>query len=128
MGSYKIYRGRALQVALQEVTLPVQVYYVAVDQPEVATMAALADLMALTPHLAVMTQQDPGAPADRVIVQAANGRELVFAGPPLGAELAALFSAIVVAGRGDSGLAAATRQALAHLSKPVHIEVFTTPT
>jgi hypothetical protein len=53
---------------------------------------------------------------------------LIFTGAPVGTELAALVSAIVVAGRGDSGLAPATRQALAGLRQPVHLEVFTTPT
>jgi hypothetical protein len=62
------------------------------------------------------------------MVRSQARRELVFVGAPLGLELAALVSAIIVAGRGDSGLLPKTRQALACLQVPVHLEVFTTPT
>jgi alkyl hydroperoxide reductase subunit AhpF len=82
----------------------------------------------LTPYLSVDTRLEPAAEADRVIVRGGSGSELVFVGAPLGTELPALVSAIVVAGRGDSGLASQTRQALANLRRPVHLEVFTTPT
>jgi alkyl hydroperoxide reductase subunit AhpF len=124
----KIYQGQALQATLAEITAPVQVTYTALDQAEPDTMAALADLKALTPHLSVRVGQDSNAEADRLVVQAENGRELVFVGAPIGMGLAALVAAIVVAGRGQSGLAAETRQALVNLPTPVHLEVFTTPT
>ncbi len=124
----KIYQGQALQAALAEITSPVQVTYTALDQPEPDTMAALADLKALTPYLSVRVDQDSSIEADRLVVQAEDGREFVFEGAPMGMELAALVAAIVVAGRGQSGLAAETRQALINLSAPVHMEVFTTPT
>jgi hypothetical protein len=75
-----------------------------------------------------MVQAPSEALADRVTVQGAAPQELVFAGPPAGTELAALVSAIVVAGRGDSGLSPHIRQSLAELSQAVHLEVFTTPT
>jgi alkyl hydroperoxide reductase subunit AhpF len=124
----KIYQGQALQAALSEMVSPVQVNYTVLDQPEPDLLAALTDLKALTPHLLTSLSQDSSAEAERLVVQAENGRELVFVGAPLGLELAALVSAIVVAGRGDSGLAPATRQALAVLQTPLHLEVFTTPT
>ncbi len=124
----KIYQGQALQAALAEITSPVQVIYTALDQPELDTMAALADLKALTPYLLVRVSQDSNVEADRLVVRAEDGRELVFVGAPIGMELAALVAAIVVAGRGQSGLAAETRQALVNLPAPVHVEVFTTPT
>lgn len=129
MSILKIYQGQALQQALQEIIAPVEVIYFAIDQPEPDTLAALSDLMALTAHLSVTTQSaDPHAPADRVIVRSQAGRELVFAGAPIGLELAALVSAIIIVGREDSGLLPETRQALARLRIPVHLEVFTTPT
>ncbi len=124
----KIYQGHALRQALDEICAPVRVLYTTPDQPERDTLAALADLQALTPHLAVEVIRDAAARADRLVVQAENGRELVFVGAPIGLELAALIAAIIVAGRGQSGLAAETRQALAEVSDPVHLEVFTTPT
>jgi alkyl hydroperoxide reductase subunit AhpF len=124
----KIYQGQTLQAALSQMILPVQVIYTALDQPEPDTLKALADLEALTSYLSVKLNQDPTLEADRLLVRAENGRELVFWGAPLGLELAALFSAVIVAGRGQSGLALATRQALARLTAPVHLQVFTTPT
>lgn len=124
----KIYQGQALQAALAEITSPVRVTYTALDQPEPDTMAALADLKALTPYLSVRVDQDSSVEADRLVVRAEAGRELVFVGAPIGMELAALVAAIVVAGRGQSGLAPETRQALVNLPTPVHLEVFTTPT
>jgi alkyl hydroperoxide reductase subunit AhpF len=128
MSILKIYQGRALQAALAEIVRPVQVNYFALDQPESATVQAVADLIKLTPYLSVNTQQEPAAEADRIIIRDAEGRELVFVGPPVGNELAALVSAIIVAGRGKSGLLPATRRALTNIHRPMHLAVFTTPT
>lgn len=128
MSILKIYQGRALQQTLAEIVRPVQVTYVAFDQPEPDTLEALADLIKLTPHLSVKTRQALAAEADRVMVQGKGGPELIFVGAPLGTELAALVSAIVVVGRGDSGLFPQTRQTLANLRRPTRLDVFTTPT
>ncbi len=124
----KIYEGQALKAALNEIASPMRVTYLALDEPQPDTIIALDDLAALTPHLSVTVKPDPTAEADRVIVQGEQGAALAFVGAPVGTELAALVSAIVVAGRGQSGLAPETRQALAELTRPVHMEVFTTPT
>jgi alkyl hydroperoxide reductase subunit AhpF len=128
MSILKIYRSHALQQTLDEITHPVQVVYRVVDEPQPDTLAALDDLLALTPHLSVSTQPAPTAVADRLVVRGPKGPELIFTGAPVGTELAALVSAIVVAGRGDSGLLPQTRQVLAQLPAPVRLEVFTTPT
>ena len=124
----KIYQGQALQAALSEITAPVRVIYTALDQPEPDTLAALADLEALTPYLVFRMSQDAALEADRLVVQGENDRELIFVGAPIGMELAALISAIIVAGRGKSGLAQETRMALANLLAPVRLQLFTTPT
>lgn len=129
MSLLKIYQGQALQQALQEIKSPVEVIYLAIDQPEPDTLSALSDLAALTKYLTVTTKPAGfNAPADRVIVCSSSGRELVFVGAPLGLELAALVSAIIVSGREGSGLLPQTQQALVHLRTPIHLEVFTTPT
>ena len=128
MSLLKIYQGRALQAALQEIVSPVQVDYMTLDRPEPDLLAALDDLKDLTPHLLTSVKQDSTLEVDRLVVHAENGRELIFVGAPLGLELSALVSAIVVAGRNDSGLSPETREALADLPAPVHLEVFTTPT
>jgi alkyl hydroperoxide reductase subunit AhpF len=113
---------------LQEIISPVQVDYMTPDQPEPDLLGALADLKTLTPHLLTRVKQDSTLEVDRLVVQGENSRELIFVGAPLGLELAALISAIVVAGRNDSGLSPETRETLADLPAPVHLEVFTTPT
>ncbi|NJN96911.1 MAG: hypothetical protein HC875_23820 [Anaerolineales bacterium] len=129
MSLLKIYQGQALRQALAEIKSPVEAIYFALEQPEPDTLAALSELAALTPHLSVTTQSAPsGAAADRLVVRSHSGRELVFVGAPLGLELAALVSAIIISGRADSGLLPATRQALAQLQTPLKLEIFTTPT
>lgn len=128
MSILKIYGGRALHGALAEIARPVQVTYRAIDQPEPDTEQALADLMSLTPYLSVDLQPELFGQVDRLTVRAEVGGELIFVGPPVGTELAALVSAIIVVGRGSSGLSVATRQTLAALPRPVHLVVFTTPT
>lgn len=49
-------------------------------------------------------------------------------GLPSGYEFGTLIEAIVDVSSGDSGLSAATREALALVTKPVHVQVFSTPT
>jgi hypothetical protein len=129
MSILRIYQGRALEAVLAEINGPVTVTYLGLEAPEPETMAALAELQKLTPYLAVQrSPAGPEAEADQVMVQGQAGLALVFIGPPIGTELASLVSAIVVAGRGDSGLRAETRQVLAALAGPIHLEVFTSPT
>ena len=49
-------------------------------------------------------------------------------GLPSGYEFGTLVDAILDVSRGDSGLAEETRQGLAALTAPVHVQVFSTPT
>ena len=49
-------------------------------------------------------------------------------GLPSGYEFGTLIEAIVDVSSGDSGLSAPTREALAALTSPVHLQVFSTPT
>ncbi|HYF91584.1 MAG TPA: hypothetical protein VD969_05025 [Symbiobacteriaceae bacterium] len=51
-----------------------------------------------------------------------------FFGIPSGYEFSALIEDIVDLSRGTTKLTAASREALAALTRPVHIQVFTTPT
>jgi alkyl hydroperoxide reductase subunit AhpF len=128
MSLLKIYGGRALDAALAEIVGPVQVIYEVADRPEPDTVQALTDLTNLTPNLSVDLQQQPFGQVDRLLVLAESGAALIFVGAPMGTELAALISAIIVVGRGTSGLTDATRQLLAALPGPLHLTVFTTPT
>jgi alkyl hydroperoxide reductase subunit AhpF len=49
-------------------------------------------------------------------------------GMPSGYEFGSLVDAILLVSSGDSGLSAPTRAALAAIDKPVHLQVFSTPT
>ncbi len=51
-----------------------------------------------------------------------------FYGLPSGYEFSTLLEDIVDVGRADSGLSEATRQALQAIDKPLHVQVFVTPT
>jgi glutaredoxin-like protein len=58
-----------------------------------------------------------------------NGESnLRYYGLPSGFEFAAFLDDLVAVSRGDSGLAAQTRTALAGLTRDVHLQVFVTPT
>lgn len=65
-------------------------------------------------------------PAIAVIGQKDYG--IRFYGIPSGYEFTVLLEGIVDVSRGESGLSEASKKALATLSKPVHIQVFVTPT
>jgi glutaredoxin-like protein len=51
-----------------------------------------------------------------------------FFGIPSGYEFTSLIEDIITVSQGDSGLSAATREAIAQIAEPVHIQVFVTPT
>ncbi len=59
-----------------------------------------------------------------------NGKDfgIRFYGLPAGYEFSTLMDAIVVVSKGDSGLRPESRERLAQLTKPLHLQVFTTPT
>ncbi|RMD96207.1 MAG: glutaredoxin [Calditrichaeota bacterium] len=68
---------------------------------------------------------------DRVPAIVIMGEEdygIRFFGIPSGYEFISLLEAIVAVGQRDSGLSAETRQALAQIDQPVHMQVFVTPT
>jgi len=59
-----------------------------------------------------------------------NGTDygLRFYGLPAGYEFAVLLDAILAVSKGDSGLQPESREKLAQLTRPLHLQVFTTPT
>ena len=128
MSILKIYQGQILQAALSEIVSPVHINYAAVDQPEPDLLAALTDLQALVSDMAVEITPEAALEADQLTVRGEHGPKLIFIGAPLGTELAALVSAVIVAGRGQSGLTPETKKILAGLSAAAHLQVFTTPT
>lgn len=62
------------------------------------------------------------------VVEGAKDYGVRFFGIPSGYEFGTLVESIVLVSRGDSGLKPQTREALAKLSEPAHMQVFVTPT
>jgi glutaredoxin-like protein len=62
------------------------------------------------------------------IVRDGKDHGIRFYGLPAGYEFSNLLDAILSVSRGDSGLGAASKEKLAKLNQPVHLEVFVTPT
>ncbi len=102
------------------------------------TQQLLEELASLSPRLHLETidfyQQrqsanDHGISRIPAIVLDANGSSrLKFYGFPLGYELAAIIEGIKTISRGVSPLSMATRKQLRQVNKPVHIQVFVSPT
>jgi len=59
-----------------------------------------------------------------------NGRDygIRFFGLPAGYEFATLLDGILAVSKGDSGLLPESREKLAQLTQPLHLQIFTTPT
>jgi alkyl hydroperoxide reductase subunit AhpF len=59
-----------------------------------------------------------------------NGKDygIRYYGLPAGYEFSTVLDAILDVSKGDSGLEAESKEKLAHLAQPVHLEVFVTPT
>jgi glutaredoxin-like protein len=106
-----------------------------------------AELLALVEELAAtheklsadVVQIEPGVasdvlgtPAIRLLAGSADGRwedyGVAFYGTPSGYEFTSLVTSIVLVSKGDSGLAPASREALAGLPGDVDLQVFVTPT
>ena len=104
------------------------------------TVAIAAEVAALSPHLSVEHHHldeagtIPGiehAPVIVVLREADGAFEDIgvrLVGAPLEHELTALADAILIAGGADAGLSQEGRRRLATLARPVHIQVFSTPT
>jgi glutaredoxin-like protein len=63
-----------------------------------------------------------------IAVTGAQDYGIRYYGIPSGYEFTSLIEDIISVSEGDSGLSAATREAIAQIAKPVHIQVFVTPT
>src|SRR6266568_2137114 len=98
----------------------------------------LEELAALSPKLSLevynfVLDKERGAEygVDKVpatIVRNLKDYGIRFYGFPAGYEFAALLDAILAVSKGESGLAAETREKLSKIAQPVHLEVLVTPT
>ena len=95
-------------------------------------VAALSDKISLEVYDFVTDkEQVQKYSIDKIPATVVEGPEdygIRFFGVPSGYEFGTLVEAVILASNGDSGLKPETREALAQLSEPVHLQVFVTPT
>lgn len=111
------------QEILEELTglsnkIQLQTYNYAVDKDQV-----LEYKIARVPAIALVRVETNGAPESRE-----RDYGIRYYGVPSGYEFALLVGDIIDVSKGDSGLSAASKAALAQLTEPLHLQVFTTPT
>jgi alkyl hydroperoxide reductase subunit AhpF len=131
-----------LKGEFQKLTNPVRlvVFSQAMADPEseqvsrlVGELAALDDRLTAEPANFVLDQERvqqlkvARTPAIAVLGQTQD-HGVRFYGLPSGYEFGTLVDAILDVSSGDSGLSETTRAALAQLARPVHVQVFSTPT
>jgi glutaredoxin-like protein len=104
------------------------------------TLAIVEEIVALSPHLSLEMHELAGAGAPpgvdhvpAIVVLGGNDGAFVdhgvrLVGAPIGHELTSLADAILTVGSGDAGLSPESTHRLATLDRPVHIQVFSTPT
>ena len=97
-------------------------------------VAGLSDLIAVE-EINFVLDKDRNAQygIERIpaLVLLANGQDtgMRFLGAPSGYEFMSLVEAILLAGTGESGLSADSKALIAaHVTEPVHLQVFVTPT
>jgi len=95
-------------------------------------VAALSDKISLEVYDFVTDEEQVKKYSiDKIPATVVEGPEdygIRFFGVPSGYEFGTLVEAVILASNGDSGLKPETREALAQLSEPVHLQVFVTPT
>ncbi len=95
-------------------------------------LAGLSDKLSVEVHNILLDKEQAASyGVDKVpatVVCDGKDRGIRFYGLPAGYEFSNLLDAIVSVSRGDSGLGAESKEKLAQLKQPVHLEVFVTPT
>lgn len=107
------------------------------------TLQLLDEVVAISPKLSLSAHDLQAEPdlarqynvdkAPVLVIAAKNGEDVVdygvrFAGIPAGHEFSTLIHDILLVSGRDSGLSQQTREFLKGLTKPVHLQVFVTPT
>jgi alkyl hydroperoxide reductase subunit AhpF len=98
----------------------------------VKELAALSDKLSLQVfNFLLETERAAEYGVDKVpatVIRNEKDYGIRFYGLPAGYEFSALLDAVLAVSKGDSGLQDNSRNKLAQLSKPLHLEVFVTPT
>jgi glutaredoxin-like protein len=137
---------RQVGEVFEQLQHPVQIlFFASKDQCETCTdtRQLLEEVVALSPKLelsfhdlkadATLAVQFHVDKAPTFVVAAKNGETLTdtgiqYAGIPSGHEFSTLIQDIVLVSSRDSGLKPATREFLKSIQKPIHLQVFVTPT
>jgi len=135
-----------IQQAFADLTNPVQLLffgskencdYCAETQQLLTELSALDSRLHLTIHDlkedAALAAQYRVDKAPVIVVASKNGEQIIdlgvqFSGIPAGYEFSTLINDILLASKQTTGLGAATREFLQTLTKPLHLQVFVTPT
>jgi glutaredoxin-like protein len=95
-------------------------------------LAALSDMLSLEVYDFILDKEKVAEyGVDKVPATVIrNGKDygIRYYGMPAGYEFSTVLDAILDVSKGESGLGAGSKEKLAHLSQPVHLEVFVTPT
>ena len=95
-------------------------------------LAALSDKLSLEVYDFILDKEKVAAyGVDKVPATVVrNGKDygIRFYGMPAGYEFSTVLDAILDVSKGESGLGAESKEKLAQLNQPVHLEVFVTPT
>jgi alkyl hydroperoxide reductase subunit AhpF len=140
--------SKQVRELFQEIDRPVEVLYFGTDEKERCQLCSetkqlLEEVTALSDRLTLqsydidqdleLARQYHVDSTPTFVMAVRDGDTLVdygvrFKGIPSGHEFATLVNALVIVSKRDSGLSAKTRGFLAGLTKPVRLEVFSTPT
>ena len=139
-------RGQVVEI-LASMQQPVEVVFFGTQDPAceycadterlLKEIAELSDQISVQVHDlqsdAELAQQYGIDKAPGFIIAAREGERLMdygirYAGIPAGHEFTSLINDLLIVSQRKSGLAEETRQALAELEQPVHLQVFVTPT
>lgn len=130
----------------QQLTAPVEVLFFGSQtncdlcqdtQQLVEEVVAISDKLSLSvydlDHDAEIARQYNVDKAPTLVLAGKDGDQPVdygvrFVGIPAGHEFSSLIHSLILVSGGDSGLSAQTRENLGKLKKPVHLQVFVTPT
>ncbi|MPY91193.1 MAG: hypothetical protein GEU99_25190 [Luteitalea sp.] len=95
-------------------------------------VAAASPLVTLEEHNLVLDKESATAMgiewAPAVALVGERDAGVRFYGAPEGYELVSLLDAVLAVSANDSGLSATTRERVAGLTEPIHLQVFSTPT
>jgi len=95
-------------------------------------LSGLSDQLSLEVHNFLLEKEEAAAyGVDMVpatVVCNGKSKGIRFYGIPAGYEFASLLDAILMVSQGDSGLTPESREKLAAVTQPLHLQVFVTPT